>query len=89
MGSGTVGGPAINTTRARQFSPESVRPRTLEPQSRGDQEAQAADGGRAEAGSVREWGNRTRGKQAGGEEENPGRTEGGGGKHNTGAEEAE
>ena len=53
MGSGTVGGPAINTTRARQFSPENVKLLTLEPQSRGDQEAQAADGGCADAGSVR------------------------------------
>lgn len=89
MGSGTVGGPAINTTRARQFSPENVKPLALEPQRRGDQEAQAADGGRADAGAVRGNGiTEQAGRQAGGEEQSPGRMEGGGGRHNTGAEEA-
>lgn len=85
MGSGTVGGPAINTTRARRFSPENVKPLALEPERRGDQEAQAADGGRADAGAVRGNGiTEQGGRQAGGEGQNPGQMEGGGGKHNTG-----
>ena len=80
---GTVGGPAINTTGARQFSPENVKPLTLEPYRWGDQEAQAANGGHADAGAVR--GNETEvgGRQASGEKQNPGQMEGGGGENTT------
>ena len=81
---GTVGGPAINTTEAGQFSPENIKPLTLEPQRWGDQEAQADNGGHADTGAVR--GNVTTeqgGRQTSGEKQNPGQMEGGGGRNST------
>ena len=81
---GTVGGPAINTTEAGQFSPENIKPLTLEPQRWGDQEAQADNGGHADAGAVR--GNVTTeqgGRHTSGEKQNPGQTEGGGSRNST------